>query len=284
MLDGMKPTLVNVVLADLFMKNFAFEIGHALGVFHTKISKAAALIVTGGSLCVASTTVQAVVFTSAVPITVSDTNNGTPPGALQTPGAPYPGTLLVSGLQNSITSITLTINGFNAVRSDDVDMLLVSPGGRTLIVFSDVGSTTLSSSGLTITLSDAAASFLPDNAQLTSGTFKPTNESTQQDTFPLAGMVGGPPAGPYGNPGGLTAGVQTGIGFGSQFRFTNPNGTWSLYILDDTTTGSVGAPELSGITGWSLDIIAVPEPGTWALLAAGGAAMAYFLRRRLQPA
>ena len=265
------------------MKNFAFGIGRALEVSHAKISKAAAVIVTGGLLCVANTNVQAVVFTSAVPITVSETNTGTPPGGSRTAGSPYPGTILVSGLQNALTSITVTLNGFNAIRPDDVDMLLVSPSGRTFLIFSDVGGLpdggSISVSGLTITLSQAAASFLPDATALTSGTFKPTNESTQQDDFPLAGMAGGPPAGPYGNPGGPVAG-STGIGLTDQFRFSNPNGIWSLYIIDDARTGSVATPELSGITGWSLDIIAVPEPSTWLMVAGGLAVLLGIARAR----
>ncbi len=254
------------------MKNFAFGIGRALEVSRARISKAAALIVTGGSLCVALTGAQAVTFTGAG-ITFND--GATSPAA----GTPYPGTINVSGLQNSIVNITLTLNGFvRSARPDDVDMLLVSPTGRTLIFFSDVGGNGTTSTGsLTITLSDAAAAFLPDAGPLASGTFRPTNESLQETTgnFPAPA-----PNGPYGSPGGSvggTGGGPTGLGFATQFNFTNPNGTWSLYIVDDTN-GTGG--ETGSITSWQLDIIAVPEPSTWLMVAGGLAVLLGIARAR----
>ena len=149
-------------------------------------------------------------------------------------------------------------------------MLLVGPTGATFIVFSDVGGTGAATGPFTFVLSDAGATFLPDAGPFVSGTFKPTNESTAQDAFP------GAPAGPYGNPGGVTAGAGPNT-FASQFNTTNPNGTWSLYIIDDTG-GSGG--ETGSITGWSLDITAVPEPSTWALLIAGTAALIVFSKRQ----
>jgi hypothetical protein len=148
-------------------------------------------------------------------------------------------------------------------------MLLVGPTGATFIVFSDVGGTGAATGPFTFVLSDAGATFLPDAGPFVSGTFKPTNESTAQDAFP------GAPAGPYGNPGGVTAGAGPNT-FASQFNTTNPNGTWSLYIIDDTG----GSGETESITGWSLDITAVPEPSTWALLIAGTAALIVFSKRQ----
>ncbi len=49
------------------------------------------------------------------------------------------------------------------------------------------------SSNVTLTFDDAAANSLPNNAQIVSGTFKPTNSGVS-DTFPAPA-----PAGPYGS-------------------------------------------------------------------------------------
>ena len=65
-------------------------------------------------------------------------------------------------------------------------------------------------------------------------------------------------AGPYGNPGPAGAGTDT---FASQFNGTNPNGTWSLYILDDTPNSG---GETTTIGSWSLDINATVPPSTLA--------------------
>ena len=54
------------------------------------------------------------------------------------------------------------------------------------------------------------------------------------------------------------------------FDGTNPNGTWTLF-LSDLSNGAQ-----SELTGWKLQIITVPEPPTWALLAPG----AFWLFRR----
>ena len=228
-------------------------------------SKAIVALFLSGLLVAMPAAVQATTFTGGA-ITFND--GATSP----TPGSPYPSSIVVSGLFTSLSSITLTLTNFTrSARPDDLDMLLVGPTGATLIVFSDVGGTGAATGPFTFVLSDAGATFLPDAGPFASGTFKPTNESTAQDPFPAPA-----PAGPYGNPGGATVGAGPNT-FASQFNGTNPNGTWSLYIVDDTPNSG---GETGSITGWSLDITAVPEPSTWALLIAGTAALIFFVRRQ----
>ena len=89
---------------------------------------------------------------------------------------------------------------------------------------------------MNLTLDDAAASSLPQITQISSGTFKPTNYTTG-DTFPAPA-----PAGPYNIP--APAGSAT---FASIFNGTDPNGTWSLYVVDDAATPSQTA-NIAG--GW----------------------------------
>jgi hypothetical protein len=99
-----------------------------------------------------------------------------------------------------------------------------------------------------LTLDDEVTSSLPDNDHITSGTYKPTQgtittaplDSTVPADFPSPA-----PTGPY----------ATNL---SVFDNTDPNGTWSLYVLDDAV-GDSG--QFAG--GWSLQITtADPQPDT----------------------
>ena len=229
------------------------------------IIKSAALVLASGLFFADPLDMQAAVFLGG-PFTLTDP---------QVTATPYPGNIVVANLETiplTGSNVTLTINSFaRSGRPDDLDMLLVGPTGASLIVWSDVGGTGGPTGTLTITLSDLGASFLPDAGPLASGTFKPTNESTVQDSFPAPA-----PAGPYGNPGPAGAGTST---FASEFNGTNPNGTWSLYIIDDAPNSG---GETTTIGSWSLDINApvIPEPSTLALIALGSAPLLGLLRRK----
>lgn len=229
--------------------------------FRTRFSKTIAVLLFSGLLIAMPAATQAVSFVGG-PIAFNDTANS----------VPYPSSIVVAGLGASLSSITLTLTNYTrSSRNDDLDMLLVGPTGATLIVFSDVGGIAGPTGPITIILSDLGAGFLSDAGPLIAGTFKPTNESTAQDAFAASA-----PVGPYGNPGGATVGAGPNT-FATQFNGTNPNGTWSLYIVDDVP---VNDGETGSITGWTLNITAVPEPATWALLVAGAGALAFFRRKR----
>jgi hypothetical protein len=94
---------------------------------------------------------------------------------------------------------------------------------------SDVGSG-FGLNNVTLTFDDAAASNLPDDTQITAGTYKPTNFGGG-DTFPPPA-----PVGPYST-------------LLSTFNGTDPTGDWSLYVVDDLDG-------LSGniMGGWSLEL------------------------------
>src|SRR6185503_1794692 len=119
------------------------------------------------------------------------------------------------------------LKGLSHTYPDDLDILLVGPAGQKVVLMSDAGGGT-DISNVTLTFDDGAASSLPDSAAIVSGSYKPTDFVTG-DIFPSPA-----PAGPYGT--ALSA-----------FNGLNPNGAWSLYVLDDEVNdgGSISA-------GWSL--------------------------------
>ena len=164
-------------------------------------------------------------FTSNVPLTIP---SGAP-GTTQGPATPYPSTLQVSGFaQGRILNVQATLLGLSHTDPDDLDIMLVSPGTVGVILLSDAGTST-AVTGITLTFDQNASSRPPDD--LVSGTFQPANlGSNLPDTFPA-------PA-----PAGVTGHSL------ARFNNTNPNGPWSLYVVDDSTTntGSLG--------GWSLTI------------------------------
>ena len=165
-------------------------------------------------------------FSNPAPITI-------PASGTSGPAAPYPSTINVSGLTGVVTKVTVTLNGFTHTFPDDVDVLLVGPGGQQCILMSDAGGAA-GVSGVNLTFDDAAAVSLPDSTLITSGTYRPTNHPPNPDTFPPPG------------PGSVTQPPNPPL---SVFNGTNPNGTWSLFVVDDATldTGNING-------GWSITI------------------------------
>lgn len=148
------------------------------------------------------------------------------------PAFPYPSTIRVNGFSRGrILDVNLTLKGFTHRFPEDVDVMLVAPGGQAAIVMSDVG-WEFPVTDLTITLDDQAETPLPRALSLTSGTFQPTNYAIGgTDSFP-------PPA-----PQNVTASSL------ATFKGLNPNGQWRLFVVDDT---NVGPGMFMG--GWSLTI------------------------------
>ena len=151
---------------------------------------------------------------------------------LQNTGAAslYPSQKLVAGILGNITKAMVTLNNVSHTGADDVDIMLVAPNGKRIVLMSDVGGTS-EIGGLNLTFDDSAASNLPDSTTLVSGAFKPTDFETG-DVFPA-------PA-----PGGATTGATLNAFYGSA-----PNGVWKLYAVDDADSNS------GSIAGsWSLNL------------------------------
>ncbi|HKP68862.1 MAG TPA: Ig-like domain repeat protein [Pyrinomonadaceae bacterium] len=182
-------------------------------------------------------------FTNPGTITINDNLGGAS-------GVPYPSNIFVSGLSGTISKVTLTLTNLNLPRTSDVDFLLVGPNGDKYIFVSDVG-TAVVTSGVNITLDDAAGSQLPSSGALSTGTFRPTDFASDSDTFPAPA-----PAGPYNS--APTAGVAT---FASVYGGDAPNGMWSLYFDDDAGGGGN-----STVGSWTLTLTTSGDAATTTVL------------------
>jgi hypothetical protein len=109
--------------------------------------------------------------------------------------------------------VRVTLAGYTHDSGDDVDMMLVGPGGQAAVVMSDVGGLAPGRSGRDLTFDSSARDLIPRD-RFPSGTFRPFNNDPG-DVFP-------PPA-----PGVLPDDDL------DVFRGTDPNGAWSLYVVDD---------------------------------------------------
>jgi subtilisin-like proprotein convertase family protein len=145
-------------------------------------------------------------------------------------------TIDVSGFTAPVADVDVSLLGitFGPASSQDMDIVLIGPGGQTALILSDVGGNT-ATSNVTLTLDDQAANHLPNNTALTNGTFQPTNFGTG-DTFHLGGGGGN-----FTPPSGSALGI---------FNGSDPNGTWELLAIDDEGNGNTG----SIIQGWRLKI------------------------------
>jgi large repetitive protein len=169
------------------------------------------------ALLLAGGVAAATTFSNSSTITINDFGVATP----------YPSTIEVSGVSAFVQDVNLTLKGYSHTFPNDVGVLLVGPQGQTAHVMGDVGGGNPGVNNIDLTFDDEATGFLPDAP--TTGSYKPTAGLNAFFPSPAPSM-------PYGED-------------LSVFDGTNPNGTWSLYVTDDTFT-DIGS--ISG--GWSLDI------------------------------
>src|SRR3569833_2387540 len=177
-------------------------------------------------------------FSNPNPIAIND--SGTPP----TTGSLYPSSISVSGLVfQSISHLSISLDGFTHTFPSDLDIILAGPGGQLSMLMSEVGGIAkFPVTDLTLTLDDLAANALPIDSALFSGTFKPTRQfPTLSFEFPSPA-----PQGSSSAPAAL-----------SIFNDTTPNGTWRLFVVDESSPDS---GTISG--GWSMAVTTIPEPST----------------------
>lgn len=157
---------------------------------------------------------------------------------------PYPSNIFVTGLAGRITNVTVSLRGVTHQTSIDFDVMLSAPDTtQNLFLLSDAGGNANAVSNADLTFDDTADGLV--SAPITSGTYRPTrvaDESAEEM----------PPPAP-------TAGSDNAL---SIFDEGNPNGTWSLWVVDDT---AVDVGSISG--GWCLTIEAEVETETELLAA-----------------
>lgn len=153
------------------------------------------------------------------------------------PANNYPGSIVVAGVPGTVTKVTVTTLELTG-GAGQLDMALVGPNGAQVMLLSDACNSTPASHAF-YTFDDSAPEFVPAGCTNQPKSFKPTNnEDPDLDKL----NVKGGPVGPFGN--SLAA-----------FNGISPNGTWNLFLIDDTP-GSVGFT----MSGWALNLEVAPPP------------------------
>ena len=150
------------------------------------------------------------------------------------PATPYPASINVSCVPGSIQKLTVTFRALRHGFPGDIDALLRSPSGQALKLMSDVGEDPLDLSDLTLTFDSAATIRLPLHGAFGSGTYLPTDYNEDPNSPDRFEALPTP---------------TTFITNLTEFNSTDPNGPWSLYVVDDANADG-GA--IDG--GWSLSI------------------------------
>jgi subtilisin-like proprotein convertase family protein len=150
------------------------------------------------------------------------------------PAFNYPSDINVSGVTGPVTEVRVTLNGVYHTRPQDLDVLLLSPAGKSVLLMSDAGDTVPipEESPINLSFADAATRSLPQNAGLTPGLYKPTNYDN--DDFWREDNL-------------ITAPTDTTL---NALGADDPNGMWLLYVTDDTI-GDVGGI----LNGWTLTFV-----------------------------
>jgi len=129
--------------------------------------------------------------------------------------SPYPSTILVSGVTATVYKAVVTLSNLTHTFPSDLDILLVGPGGQSVLLMSDAGAGRPGVVNVVLAFDDDSPLIIPESGFFVSETYRPSNYGSGADPFAAPA-----PAGPYGS--------QLSV-----FRGTAPNGIWSLYVVDD---------------------------------------------------
>ena len=152
-----------------------------------------------------------------------------------------PSTIEVSGFESMIEDVNVRLNVYSHPTPADVNVLLVGPQGQTAMIMSNVAGASKAEND-SLNLDDQAEKSLPKQDDLTSGHFKPTNYeyTSLPDRFPPHPRIPSP----------LPSNSSLSI-----FNGTDPNGTWTLFVVDADDDAADFSGAIAG--GWQLDITSV---------------------------
>ncbi len=159
-------------------------------------------------------------FNNPAPITIPDSG----------PASPYPSEIAVSGMTGPIADMSVTLHRFGHTYPADVDILLVSPSGRSVVIMSDACGRTDIEDFTWVFSQSAPRKMSRNSSNCAAFAYRPSNDGTVDPWEPPA------PAGPYST--SLDA-----------FNGEDANGTWRLYVRDQFASES---GDIEG--GWSLSI------------------------------
>ena len=146
------------------------------------------------------------------------------------PASLYPSRILVQCAPKIISQLTITLHGLSHAFPDDVDIMLVAPNGTAIKLLSDCGGSGANAiNNVDVMFSAEATAFLSDNAKIRAGTYKPSDYPNDID--------------PFQSPAPANA-TTTNL---ASLYGTNPNGNWSLFIVDDH------GQDAGSLQGWTLD-------------------------------
>jgi subtilisin-like proprotein convertase family protein len=157
-------------------------------------------------------------------------------GSTNGPAERYPATLRVFNQPTNLTSVQVTLYGLTHSHPTNLDILLVSPLGKPVMLMSGVGGTNTVTSATLVYLQ--SGSMPPSSSAIPSGvtsSYEPSNFGLITQ-LPQLG-TNSPPNGPYSTSPSL-----------DDLSGDDPNGIWKLYIYNNHQ-GGVG--QLYG--SWKLD-------------------------------
>jgi subtilisin-like proprotein convertase family protein len=161
--------------------------------------------------------------TKTVTETFSNTGNIAIPGAgTEGNASPFPSPIEVGGFkQGQILDVNVTLNNVSHAEIGNVGVMVVAPNGKGAILMNDAGSGPVAN--INLTFDDEATAKIPDDGAVTSGSFLASVYEASNSTAPYLAL--------------------------SAFDASNPNGTWQLFVFDDSNndTGSIAG-------GWTLTI------------------------------
>jgi subtilisin-like proprotein convertase family protein len=170
-------------------------------------------------------------FSNTAAISVPDGGGGTV-------GSAPVSQITVSG-EPTVNRLEVQVSGFSHAEPDDIDILLVGPNGTKVVLMSDAGSDN-TVGGLDLIFDDQASQTLSDEGVLSSGIYPPSNYGPS-----AIAACGSEPATdifPNAPAGAVSANLDA-------FQGSDPNGVWSLYVVDDCG-GFMGSVD----SGWMISV------------------------------